>query len=229
MAGEQAADEPAETPETHWERNTFYVVMDTVLQSMRNRFEKNKTLLATYHLFSPTNFDALIRDHPTAENLKPKLHDFCTRYDLDVDLCASELLSFAAAFPKFNLQLFHEEVNRLYRQDGGDEIEVHDYEDGFGDNEAIDDDHHDDHDDYDADFDWQGAISRKKIAEKSKLPSFSDALQLLCHPTYHLMDAYPILWQVYAIAVAIPVSSSTAERSFSTLKRVKSRIRSTMV
>ena len=35
MAGEQAADEPAETPETHWERNTFYVVMDTVLQSVR--------------------------------------------------------------------------------------------------------------------------------------------------------------------------------------------------
>ena len=43
------------------------------------------------------------------------------------------------------------------------------------------------------------------------------------------MDAYPILGEVYVIAVAIPVSSSTAERSFSTLKRVKSRICSTMV
>ena len=32
-----------------------------------------------------------------------------------------------------------------------------------------------------------------------------------------------------AIAVAIPISSVTAERSFSALKRVKTRIRSTML
>ena len=37
------------------------------------------------------------------------------------------------------------------------------------------------------------------------------------------------LCRVYAIAVAIPVSSSTAERSFSALKRVKTRIRSSMI
>ena len=34
---------------------------------------------------------------------------------------------------------------------------------------------------------------------------------------------------MYAIAVAIPISSATAERSFSALKRVKTRIRSTML
>ena len=78
---------------------------------------------------------------------------------MDVDWCASELLSFAAAFPKVNLQLFHEEVNRVYRQ------EVGAHEDGFGDNEAMDDDH----DDYEEDFDWPGAINRKQIDEKSKL------------------------------------------------------------
>ena len=33
----------------------------------------------------------------------------------------------------------------------------------------------------------------------------------------------------YAIAVAIPISSSTAERSFFALKRVKTRVRSSMV
>jgi hypothetical protein len=54
-------------------------------------------------------------------------------------------------------------------------------------------------------------------------------LSLLCNPDYSLVDAYPTLCRVYAIAVAIPVSSSTAERSFSALKRVKTRIRSSMV
>ena len=47
--------------------------------------------------------------------------------------------------------------------------------------------------------------------------------------TQHFVDAYPTLCRVYAIAVAIPVSSSTAERSFSALKRVKTRIRSSMI
>ena len=199
--------------------------MDTVLESMRNRFEKNKNLLGTYHLFSPANFDTLVKDHPTAKDLKPKLNDFRTKYDIDADRCASELLSFAAAFPKFNMQLFQGEMDRMHSQDVGDKIEIDDDDDGLGGNDVIGDDDND----YYEDFDGPCEISRKPTNEKSKLPSFSDALQLLCHPTYHLMDAYPILGEVYTIAVAIPVSSSTAERSFSTLKRVKSRIRSTMV
>ena len=65
-------------------------------------------------------------------------------------------------------------------------------------------------------------VPRKlKKQPKKKIPSFSDALLLLCSPDYSLVDAYPTLCRVYAIAVAIPVSSSTTERSFSALKRVK--------
>ena len=47
--------------------------------------------------------------------------------------------------------------------------------------------------------------------------------------TQHFVDAYPTLCRVHAIAVAIPVISSTAEHSFSALKRVKTRIRSSMI
>ena len=46
---------------------------------------------------------------------------------------------------------------------------------------------------------------------------------------YHLKDAFPELCKVYAIISAIPISSCTAEHSFSALKRVKTRLRSTMV
>ena len=50
----------------------------------------------------------------------------------------------------------------------------------------------------------------------------------MLNPDYHLVDAFPTLCKVYAIAVAIPISSATAERSFSALKRVKTHIRSSM-
>ena len=54
-------------------------------------------------------------------------------------------------------------------------------------------------------------------------------LQGLTNPSYHLVDAYPLLCKVYAIAVAIPVSSCTAELTFSVLKRVKSQFRITVL
>jgi hypothetical protein len=55
------------------------------------------------------------------------------------------------------------------------------------------------------------------------------ALKVLCNPSLRLVDAYPTLTQAYSIIVATPVSSCTAERSFSALKRVKTRLRSTML
>ena len=59
--------------------------------------------------------------------------------------------------------------------------------------------------------------------------SFTGALHILCNEMYHLKDAFPELCKVYAIISAIPISSCTAERSFSALKRVKTRLRSTIV
>ena len=43
------------------------------------------------------------------------------------------------------------------------------------------------------------------------------------------MDAFPELSKAYSIALAIPISSCTAERSCSALKRVKTRLRSTVM
>ena len=56
--------------------------------------------------------------------------------------------------------------------------------------------------------------------------SIFSALAILHNP---LMDAFPELCRTYSIAVAIPVTSCTAERSFSALKRVKTYLRSTMI
>ena len=43
MDDENAEDEPAETPEDDWKRNTFYVSVDTIINSLKNRFEKNQS------------------------------------------------------------------------------------------------------------------------------------------------------------------------------------------
>ena len=56
-----------------------------------------------------------------------------------------------------------------------------------------------------------------------------DCLAILSHPRYNLIDAFPTLCEVYSIAVAMPVTSASSERPFSVLKRVKSRIRSSMI
>ena len=53
-------------------------------------------------------------------------------------------------------------------------------------------------------------------------------MKLLTDQRYNLSDAYPTLVRVYGIAVVIPIKSCSAEGSFSTLKRVKTRLRSTM-
>ncbi|XP_066925478.1 zinc finger MYM-type protein 1-like [Clytia hemisphaerica] len=59
--------------------------------------------------------------------------------------------------------------------------------------------------------------------------TFIDCLSILTNSTYKLIDAYPTLVRVYSIAVAIPITSCSAERSFSTLKRIKTRLRSSML
>ena len=166
---------------------------------MKNRFAKNKELLQSYSLFSPSNFSTLVETYKTTEHLEPKLKAFCQNYEIDLVRCAAELLSFASAFPRLNHSLISVEGQRI------------------------------DASDVDEDPEETGMPDSYQAVEANKMPSFSDALQLLCHPQYHLLDAYPVLSKVYAIAVAIPVSSSTAERTFSALKRVKSRIRSSMV
>ncbi len=114
------------------------------------------------------------------------------------------------------------------QDDDGDDEDNDDYDDDDDD----DDDNERDDDDVSsrsANEKSDGGTTKAKNQMKKKVPSFFEALSLLCNPDYSLADAYPTLCCIYAIAVAIPVSSSTAERSFSALKRVKTRIRSSMV
>ena len=170
-----------------------------------------------------------MKNFKTAHDLQACLNTFCETYNIDAFRCADELFNFARSFEKFDCSTVcqQEDDDDEGEDDEGDD----DYDDGE-DNNGYDDDHEDDNDEISSTSDNEQSDSGGKKAEKQtkkKVPSFSEALSLLCNPDYSLVDAYPTLCHVYAIAMAIPVSSSTAERSFSALKRVKTRIRSSMV
>ena len=59
MDDENAEDEPAETREDDWKRYTFYVSVDAILNSLKNRFEKNQPLLQAFSLFAPSRSHSL--------------------------------------------------------------------------------------------------------------------------------------------------------------------------
>ena len=223
MDGEQERDQPASTAEAQWKRDTFYSVVDTIQGSMKQRFEKNRPLLKSFALFAPCRFPELQARYKTELDLQADIKTFCAVYQLDPIRCADELFSFATTFSKFNF-------SQITETDKAEESESSDDEDDSNDDYMNKEygaakyyGENDDHSD--------NPLNKTPIQKKGQntIPSFIDALRLLSFPDYHLVDAYPTLCQVYAIAVAIPISSAFAERSFSALKRVKTRIRSTMV
>ena len=134
-----------------------------------------------------------------------KLRSFCTMFHIDSNCCADKQFSFAQNFNKFNLSLLLDENEDEEEQDSDldslidSSSESEDHDDSYGNGDKI-----------------CGGVPDEK--EKS---SFLEVLRILLHPDYHLVDAFPILCQVHAIAVAIPISSATAEQSFSALTRVK--------
>ena len=66
------------------------------------------------------------------------------------------------------------------------------------------------------------AVLLHTIEHRSKkVRRFCALLTLLYFPAYHLVDAYVFLHKVYTVAIAIPIGSSAAKRSFSALKRAK--------
>eukprot|EP00794_Sanderia_malayensis_P004362 gene4362-4941_t len=232
MDGEQMRDDPALTALDYWKRETFYVAMDKVFlkrssMGMEERFKKSQPLLRTFSLFAPSRFPQLLQQYTTFCDLQEALQEFCETYKLDCHRCADELFSFFQTFSKFNRVCPNDDEGYSASDDddnGDDDDSLESLNDGEAHTEAEMTGN--------AGKEATGTPTdqkRDKQQRRMRPPSFIDALAILCHPEYMLIDAYPMLCQVYAIAVAVPVSSTTAERSFSALKRVKTRIRSSMI
>ena len=60
MDGELQRDQPADTAENQWKRETFHCVLDTILTFLKDRFEKNRPLLQSLSLLAPSKFKELL-------------------------------------------------------------------------------------------------------------------------------------------------------------------------
>ena len=157
--------------------------------------------MEAFTVFSPRSFSSFYKTYPTTVHVERKVAKFCKTYGIDSNLCAKELFSFAGAFEKLISSEKPYDFNDKGFQSDSSDSDYSDYSD--------------------CDYEIE---ENEKDCDKS----FMDCLKLLTHKKYRLIDAYPTLVRVYAISVAIPITSCSAERSFSTLKRVKTRLRSTM-
>jgi hypothetical protein len=130
------------------------------------------------------------------------------------------LFTFGPTFSNFNRSLF---VFPKQRKEDFHDVDGSDSEEEYYDENDHDDSDHDEESDEDTSYD----TTRNK-----DVPSFLEALRILSHPDYHLVDAYPtdphFASKVYAIAVAILISSATAECSSSAIKRVNTGIARTV-
>eukprot|EP00731_Ephydatia_muelleri_P009420 Em0005g6a len=145
------------------------------------------------------------RSGKSAQDLHCNVAEFCDKFQLNSNQCLQELLSFAAVYDRF-----HTPSSTSHRMDVED-ITLTD---------LLSDETNDDGT---TGVDQQTDPVDQVLANWS----FLDALNLLCNPAYHLYDAFPEVCKIYSIAVAIPISTCSAERSFSALKRIKTRLRST--
>ena len=71
-------------------------------------------------------------------------------------------------------------------------------------------------------------VKKREEGGEIKAHTYHHAMGILANPLYHLVDAYSLLYKAYGFILAIPITSCTAECTFTVLKRVKSRLRATM-
>ena len=135
MDAEMATNEPEATAHAQWKRETLHVAVDIVINSLRNRFEKNRPLLESLALFPPSGFVNLIENFQNSRDLTAHISSFCSAYGIDPSQCAEELFTFALSFSKFNRSLFDYPKQRkeyFYDLDDCDSEE-----ESYGDNEHV--------------------------------------------------------------------------------------------
>ena len=82
--------------------NIFYVFVDAILNSLKNRFEKNQALVQAFSLFASSDFPQRAKNFKTAHDLPACLNTFCLTYNLDAFRCADEFFNYGRSFDKFD-------------------------------------------------------------------------------------------------------------------------------
>ena len=186
-----------------FEINVYNVVYDATVQSIDKRFSGHKDLYNDLSLLCPTRFHEIERNGVPKNGLS-RIVQLLGETAVDKVVLSEELADFAACWPRLK---------------GTDDS-------SWGVSVTDDFDENDDSDNEDS---LRDALSERAICQKDALCNNCPSCihRFLYRYNFH-SAAYRNLFQVYKLAITLPVTQVSCERVFSKLKIIKTRLRSVL-
>lgn len=206
MPGENASDESIDDPVQRFKIKTYLCTIDEASTAIKNRFNSTSQGLLKDIWYFSINWLLKIKKDPS---LLPKdvFKVFCTIYNKHIpfEVLRSEYIQFSKLFFQFDVAI-HSNLNFLHK-----DIET-EKDDSAQDNESSNDE------------------EQSQFGEENKIVNnLGSILNIfhVCH-TSGLGSIFPTLYLALKIACTLPVSSTSPERTFSKLKILKNRLRTTI-
>lgn len=200
MANYESNDEPIEDEKKKFSVEIYNRVLDIIIESMTKRFSNNNDLLIDLSLLSPSNFN-LIKDGLSVDALAKLSHKI--KPFIDNHLSENEIKNNLAE----ELITFGKSWNFLKR--------------------SVDDEYNEQSYNSDSENEDLENTDDMKPCKKSCRNCVICCYNVLIK--YNLFtNAYPTLTIAYQYILTLPVTQVACERSFSTLKYLKNRLRNAM-
>jgi len=208
MAGEFNPDHVITDPKQEYKVNTYFMIIDAAIVSIETRFHSTgQHLLKDISLFSTDHLKQTKKD-PT---MLPKdaFKTFCNLYHRFVNYedLRTEYIQYSRSFFEFEDAIGFQQTyihGEKYTNNNDSEHESEENSDSDRDED-------------------EGAIY---VHKHNNLGTLLHMLQV-CHKA-GLKNVFPCLYDALHIACTLPVASTTPERTFSKLKIVKNRLRTTI-
>lgn len=208
MAGELTYDEVESDSLKHFKINTYYTVIDHINGQIDSRFNnQNQDLLKDLSLLTHRRILEVKQKSGNLPNDAFYFYALIYKKFIDKDALINEYCHFVNYYEE--LLKSKQLPNQMHLKKGTN----------FHPNDSDLSNDSDSDSDIDDDFSYE-------VQEPHNSRSMVSLFSLFC--TAKLQTVFPNLYMAIKIAVTLPVSSTTTERSFSKLKLIKTRLRSTM-
>ncbi|KAF0742362.1 zinc finger MYM-type protein 1-like [Aphis craccivora] len=223
---ETTEDEVLTTPIDHYRVETFKTIIDQLNMSLNERFSSNIDLITDAQILHPSSFDENLKNFPKNGLLK-----IANLVNIPHNTLVEELVAFSKIYPSLNGTLSQraEEIydnmhNNEYNLIDDDSIDEEDEEDDTAPNATMD------NLDVDDGLNYKFNMHKKKSAT-GKQSKCSGCLiccfKLLFKFNMHSV-AFTNLYLAYEFILTLSFTEVNCERSFSKLKIIKSRLRSSI-